>query len=517
MAQAQVALVRLQRDAHASVDEVLQHHRNVLFTIPEGVQVHQDQIALSERILLCSHTAGDPLQPVDHEPPGRGCDTLLHLVGVNVCRLHAARINDLPETPGGHLRGPSVKGLRTATTRDTAVDQVHVDRVLLQPGETLDRCFHGILILARVLGVHPFSVDLLTPLSQEREPLLSLPQMLLVHTDHTTRHRQLVTQDSVGLVDRLRALAEQAGHTIEHLLSDLTSPPLDSIGAHGRLGRADTSEALRALLPEQCADAARRETHQFLRDQGAAAERIARPLRADHLLRAEVVDRSLRVHTLHEGTELQLLHDGIEEARVERASGAHAIRFQEELGLGADHPREVLRPPSLNETDLGASDELGLHQSVGLVLRGTQGIAASQRIGTTKLQHPRREQGAHGRIAHDNTLEVQVVRPLGCHRLIVRMHKLHVSRQAVGRQSIVLGVLLQRQSDRLPGDDAEARSLGILGPDEEVPSRTTRGVEQFDTVHFHRLGEPVVQQQGVHADRLPARADRSQHIVICRR
>ena len=514
MAQAQVALVRLQCDAHASVDEVLQHHRDILFTIPEGVQIHQDQIALSERIFLCSHTAGDPLQPVDHEPPGRGCDTLLHLVGVDVCRLHAASIDDLPETPGGHLRGPGVEYLGTTTTRDTAVDQVDVDRVLLQPGETLDRRFHGILILARVLGVHPFGVDLLTPLCQEREPLLSLPQMLLVHADHTARHRQLVTQNSVGLVDRLRALVAQAGQAIEHLLRDLASPPLDPVGAHGRLSRADTSEALRALLPEQCADAACREAHQLLRDQGATTERIARPLRADHLLRAEVVDRSLRVHTLHEGTELQLLHDGIEEARVERASGAHAIGFQEELGLVSDHPRKVLRPPSLNETDLGASDELGLHQSVGLVLRGAKGVAASQRICAAKLQHPRREQGAHGRIAHDNTLEVQVVRPLGRHRLIVRMHKLHVRRQAVGRQPVVLGVLLQCQSDRFTGDNAEARSLGILGPDEEVPSRTTRGVEQFDTVHFHRLGEPVVQQQGVHADRLPTRAGRGQHIVI---
>ena len=83
------------------------------------------------------------------------------------------------------------------------------------------------------------------------------------------------------------------------------------------------------------------------------------------------MDHALRVHALHEGTELQLLHDGIEEARVERASGAHAIGFQEELGLVSDHPCKVLRPPSLNETDLGASDELGLHQSVGLVLRGT--------------------------------------------------------------------------------------------------------------------------------------------------
>ena len=117
---------------------------------------------------------------------------------------------------------------------------------------------------------------------------------------------------------------------------------------------------------------------------------------------------------------------------MERAPGTHAIGFQEELGLVSDHPRKVLRPPSLNETDLGASDELGLHQSVGLVLRGAEGIAASQRIGAAKLQHPRREQGAHGRIAHDNTLEVQVVRPLGCHRLIVRMHKLHIRRQAVG-------------------------------------------------------------------------------------
>ena len=266
MAQAQVALVRLQRDAHASVDEVLQHHRDILFTIPEGIQVHQDHIALSERIFLCSHAAGDPLQPVDHEPPGRGCDTLLHLVGVNVCRLHAASIDDLPETSGGHLRSPDVKVLRTAPTRDTAVDQVDVDRVLLQPGETLDRRFHGILILARVLGVHPFGVDLLTPLCQEREPLLSLPQMLLVHADHTARHRQLVTQNSVGLVDRLRALVAQAGQAIEHLLRDLASPPLDPVGAHGRLSRADTSEALRALLPEQCADAACREAHQLLRD-----------------------------------------------------------------------------------------------------------------------------------------------------------------------------------------------------------------------------------------------------------
>ena len=117
---------------------------------------------------------------------------------------------------------------------------------------------------------------------------------------------------------------------------------------------------------------------------------------------------------------------------MERAPGTHAIGFQEELGLVSDHPRKVLRPPSLNETDLGASDELGLHQSVGLVLRGTQGIAAGQWIGAAKLKHPRREQGVHGRIAHDNTLEVQVVRPLGCHRLIVRMHKLHIRRQAVG-------------------------------------------------------------------------------------
>ena len=229
------------------------------------------------------------------------------------------------------------------------------------------------------------------------------------------------------------------------------------------------------------------------------------------------MNHTLRVHTLHKGTELQLLHDGVEEAGMERASGAHTVGFQEELGLVSDHPSKVLRPPSLNETDLGASDELGLHQSIGLVLRGTQGIAAGQWIGAAKLQHPRREQGAHGRIAHDNTLEVQVVRPLGCNRLIVRMHKLHIRRQAVGRQPVVLGVLLQCQSDRFTGDDAEARSLGVLGPDEEVPSRTTRGVEQFDTVHFHRLGEPVVQQQGVHAGCLPARADRSQHIVICGR
>ena len=167
---------------------MLQHHRDVLFTIPEGIQVHQDHIALSERIFLRPHTAGDPLQSVDHEPPSRRRDALLHLVGVNVCRLHAASIDDLPETPGGHLRGPGVEYLGTTPAGDTAVDQVHVDRVLLQSGETLDRCVHGILVLARVLGIHPLGVDLLTPLSQEREPLLSLPQMLLVHADHTARH-----------------------------------------------------------------------------------------------------------------------------------------------------------------------------------------------------------------------------------------------------------------------------------------------------------------------------------------
>lgn len=42
---------------------------------------NQDQIALSERIFLRPHTAGDPLQPVDHEPPAGGVTPFLHLVG----------------------------------------------------------------------------------------------------------------------------------------------------------------------------------------------------------------------------------------------------------------------------------------------------------------------------------------------------------------------------------------------------------------------------------------------------